>query len=137
MTQWLVDTGPLVALLCVDDKHHKWAVEQSKHAPAAVLTCDAVLSEALFLLNRAGHGGDDLFALVEAGFLNSDFGFHAEHHHIRELIRRYRDRPTAFADACLVRMAELFPDSCVWTVDKDFEFYRTHNRRTLSLVAPW
>lgn len=137
MTAWLVDTGPLVALLCADDKHHKWAVEQSRHAPVSVSTCDAVISEVLFLLTRAGHGADHLFALVEVGFLRSAFSLHDEHFHVKELMRRYRDRPMVFTDACLVRMAEVIPDSCVWTLDRNFQFYRKHGRRTLSLIAPW
>lgn len=137
MKSWLIDTGPLVALLVGDDHQHTWAVEQSKHAPATVSTCDAVLSEALFLLKRAGHETDALFELVEVGFLRSDFDFHAEYRHVRALMRRYRERPMAFADACLVRMAELRPEASIWTLDRDFHFYRKHGRQTLSLVTPW
>jgi predicted nucleic acid-binding protein len=135
---WLVDTGPLVALLVGDDTEHAWAVEQSKYAPPTVLTCDAVLSETLFLLKRDGHDTDDLFALVETGFLRSDFDFHSEYRRVRDLMRRYRERPMAFADACLVRMTELGrEDACIWTLDRDFQFYRKHRRQTLSLVTPW
>ena len=76
-----------------------------------MLTCDAVISETLFLLKREGHNTDDLFALVHAGFLRSEFEFHAEYRHLRDLMRRYRSRPMAFADACLVRMAELRPEA--------------------------
>lgn len=137
MKTWLVDTGPLVALLVGDDRQHEWAVEQSKHAPATVLTCDAVISEALFLLKRDGHDEDTLFALVEAGFLRSSFDSHAQHSPVRELMRRYRSRPMSFADACLVRMAELNPSAVVWTLDRDFSFYRRFGRQTLSLVSPW
>jgi uncharacterized protein len=134
---WLIDTGPLVALLVGDDGQHAWAVEQSRHAPATVLTCDAVISEALFLLKRDGHDADGLFALVDAGFLRSDFDFHGEYRPVRDLLRRYRERPMSFADACLVRLAELHADACVWTLDRDFQFYRKHRRQTLSLVTPW
>lgn len=137
MRTWLIDTGPLVALLVGDDTQHPWVVEQSKHAPSTVLTCDAVISEALFLLKRDGHDADDLFAMVELGFLRSDFDFHAEYRQARELMRRYRDRPMSFADACLVRMAELQEDACIWTLDRDFSVYRKHRRLTLSLVTPW
>lgn len=137
MTTWLIDTGPLVALLVGDDTQHPWAIEQSKHAPSTVLTCDAVVSEALFLLKRDGHDTDDLFAMVELGFLRSDFGFHAEYRHVRALMRRFRDQPMSFADACLVRMAELHQDACIWTLDRDFRIYRKHRRQTLSLVTPW
>jgi uncharacterized protein len=133
---WLVDTGPIVALLARDDAHHGWAVEQCKSAPATVHTCEAVLSEAAFLLKRGGHDVDHLFALVETGFLRSDFDFQAQARPVRGLMRRYRDRPMGFTDACLVRMAELHPDACVWTVDGDFRVYRKNRRQTLSLVIP-
>jgi predicted nucleic acid-binding protein len=132
-----MDTGPVVALLCADDKHHAWAVEQSKYAPAVVFCCDAVISEALFLLKRAGHDGDQLFAMLDTGFLRSSFDFQSEHRQVRNLIRRYRDQPMAFADACLVRMSEIQQDSCVWTLDRDYQFYRKSGRRSISLVAPW
>jgi predicted nucleic acid-binding protein len=136
MRPWLIDTGPLVALLARNDAQHDWAVDVSKQAPPTVLTCDAVISEALFLLKRAGHKTDDLFGLVDVGFLRSEFDFHAEYRHVRELMRRYRSRPMTFADACLVRMAELRADACVWTLDADFGFYRKNRRQTLSLIAP-
>lgn len=137
MKTWLIDTGPLVALLVGDDTQHAWSVEQSKHAPATVLTCEAVVSEALFLLKRGGHDADDLFTLVDTGFLRTDFDFRDEYRQIRDLMRRYRERPMSFADACLVRMAELRADAPVWTLDRDFQFYRKHRRQTLSLVTPW
>lgn len=137
MKTWLIDTGPLVALLVGDDHQHAWAVEQAKAAPPTVITCDAVISEALFLLKREGHDTDLLFALVEAGFLRSEFDFHGEYRALRNLMRRYRDRPMAFADACLVRMAELRPEAVVWTLDRDFLVYRKQGRQSLSLVAPW
>ena len=137
MKTWLIDTGPIVALLVGDDSQHGWVVEQAKHAPAWVLTCEAVISEALFLLKRDGHDPDDLFALVDAGFLRSDFNFRDQSRHVREFMRRYRDRPMSFADACLVRMAELHADSILWTLDEDFRFYRKNRRQTLSLVSPW
>jgi uncharacterized protein len=134
---WLLDTGPLVALLVGDDSQHLWAVEQSKHAPTTVLTCEAVVSEALSLLKREAYEVDDLFALVETGFLRTDFDFQAEQSHVRDLMAHYRTRPMSFADACLVRMAELHSDVCVWTLDRDFQIYRKHRRQTLSLVAPF
>ncbi|HWM28281.1 MAG TPA: PIN domain-containing protein [Woeseiaceae bacterium] len=136
MKTWLIDTGPLVALLVRIDSWHRWVVETSKQCPATVLTCEAVISEALFLLKRAGHPTDGLFALVDRGFLRSDFDFHEEYRHVRDLMRRYRDRPMAFADACLVRMAERRPEASIWTLDSDFRFYRKNRQQTLSLVMP-
>jgi predicted nucleic acid-binding protein len=134
---WLIDTGPLVALLVGDDSQHAWAVEEAKHAPATVLTCEAVISEVLFLLKRDGHDFGDVFSLVETGFLRTEFDFHGEYRHVRDLMHRFRERPMSFADACLVRMAELHAEAAVWTLDRDFRFYRKNRRQTLPLVTPW
>ncbi|MEO6873276.1 MAG: PIN domain-containing protein [Opitutaceae bacterium] len=137
MKTWLVDTGPLVALLVGDDTQHAWAVEASKQAPATVLTCEAVLSEVLFLLKRESYDPNDLFALMDAGFVRCAFDLQSEQRPVRDLMRRYRAQPMALADACLVRLAELHPDACVWTLDRDFQHYRKNRRQTVSLVAPW
>ena len=137
MKTWLVDTGPLVAMLAASDAMHDWSAGQAKAAPATVLTCDAVITESLFLLKRVGHDTDKLFELIEAGFLRSEFDLHGEYRAVRDLMRRYRDMPMSFADACLVRMSEIHSDSVVWTLDRDFRVYRRNRRQTMSLVTPW
>jgi uncharacterized protein len=135
---WLADTGPLVALVANDDQHHEWAVERSRESPTTVLTCEAVVSEVLFLLKRDGRNAEDFFPLIEAGFVRVEFDFGAEHKNVRRLMHRYQDRPMSFADACLVRMAEIQRgECCIWTLDHDFNFYRKNRNETLSLVAPW
>jgi hypothetical protein len=42
----------------------------------------------------------------------------------------------SLADARLVRMAELHPDSTMLTLDSDFLIYRQHDREPLSLLMP-
>ena len=137
MKTWIVDAGPLVALLSPNDHQNGWALEQSQAAPPLVLTCDAVISEACFLLKRDGQEADKVFELIEAGFLRSEFDLHGEYRAVRDLMRRYRDMPMSFADACLVRMSEIHSDSVVWTLDRDFRAYRRNRRQTISLVTPW
>jgi predicted nucleic acid-binding protein len=133
---WLVDTGPIVALIEDRDAHHDWALEQTRHAPATVRTCEAVVTEALFLLKRHGRNEEGVFALLESGHLQCDFGFRDERREVQELMQRYREQPMSFADACLVRMAELEPEASIWTLDEDFRVYRRFGRQTLSLVMP-
>lgn len=137
MKVWIVDTGPLVALLAAGEANHAWVVEQARAAPATVLTCDAVITEALFILKRAGHEPDRFFELIETGFLRSEFDLHAEARAVRGLMRQYRDQPMSFADACLVRMTEIHPEPVLWTLDRDFRVYRRNRRQTLPLVTPW
>jgi predicted nucleic acid-binding protein len=46
----IVDTGPLVALLDSREPHHAWARETLRSLQTPLHTCEAVLSEACFLL---------------------------------------------------------------------------------------
>lgn len=55
---------------------------------------------------------------------------------LRTLHRKYRDRPMSLADACIVRMAELFDQYQVLTLDSDFSVYRKHGREPLALIQP-
>ena len=63
----LLDTGPLVSFLSASDKHAAWVQEQWKRLRPPLLTCEAVLTEASFLLKREGADTDGLFALLERG----------------------------------------------------------------------
>ena len=47
----ILDTGPLVALLNGKDKYHRWVTMQFARIKPPLLTCEAVLSEACFLLS--------------------------------------------------------------------------------------
>jgi predicted nucleic acid-binding protein len=74
--------------------------------------------------------------MLESGHLQCDFSVRDEWREVRELMRRYREQPMSFADACLVRMAELEPEASIWTLDEAFRVYRRFGRQTLSLVMP-
>ena len=65
MKIWLVDTGPLIALLEEAEKDHAWVVEALRSAPLPLLTCDAVLTEACFLLKRQHRDPNDLLIMAE------------------------------------------------------------------------
>jgi uncharacterized protein len=54
----IADAGPLVAYLKGNDQDHDWAQGDFNRLTRPLLTCDAVLSEAFFLLQQT-HGGTD------------------------------------------------------------------------------
>ena len=56
----LVDAGPLVAFLNGSDQHHAWARQQFGQIEPPMLTCEAVLSEAQFLVARGGGEAHDI-----------------------------------------------------------------------------
>lgn len=46
----LLDTGPIVAFLNKRDQYHEWVIEQFAELLPPFYTCEAVLSEACYLL---------------------------------------------------------------------------------------
>jgi predicted nucleic acid-binding protein len=132
----LLDTGPLVAYLNRRDRHHAWAVSQWQALEPPLLTCEAVLSEACFLL--ASHGGspDWVMDLVERGIVSVGFSLKEHFPAVRQLLRKYRSIPMSLADACLVRMSELRPGHSVLTTDRDFLLYRREGRHVIPTRMP-
>jgi predicted nucleic acid-binding protein len=63
--QVILDTGPLVAFLNGRDKHHDWAEAQWAQIQPPLLTCEAVISEACFLLRQWEEGAGDVFELLQ------------------------------------------------------------------------
>lgn len=103
----LIDTGPLVASINRRDKFHVWARERLGEINPPVLTCEAVLAEACFLLQETSGGSAAVLELVDRGVLLVDFQVATYAKSIRQLIHKYSDVPISLADACLVRMSEL------------------------------
>ena len=133
----LADTGPIVAYLNGRDRYHAWAVAVFKQLRPPLLTCEAVLSEAVFLLRSAPGGGDPVLDLVRRGVLRATFDLQGEVTAVSRLLQRYGSVPMDLADACLVRMSELHPRHRVITVDRrDFRVYRRNKREAIPLVCP-
>ena len=132
----IVDTGPLVAFLDKAERHHGWTVEQVRTLDAPLLTCEPVLAEAMFLLSDLPKAQEALFDLLAKGAVRIAFQVGEHLAPLRALHRKYRDRPISLADACVVRMAEVFECHCVFTLDSDFSVYRKNGREPLELIFP-
>jgi predicted nucleic acid-binding protein len=132
----LLDAGPLVALLNRSDRQHTWAAEQVAGLRPPLLSCEAVLSEACFLLRRLDGGIDAVFRLLERGLIALGFRLADEAPAVRSLLARYRAVPMSLADACLVRLAELHAESVVLTLDADFRVYRKNGRQVIPTLMP-
>jgi uncharacterized protein len=132
----VVDTGPIVALLDADDAYHAWAGAQFARLRPPLLTCEAVLTKAAFLMARAGVAPSGVSALVARGVLTVANLFDAEASAITRLMSKYSSVPMSFTDACLVRLVELTPHATLFTLDADFCIYRQLGRRLIPLLAP-
>jgi uncharacterized protein len=137
MAAAIVDTGPLVALLDRAERHHRWARERIHELEFPLLVCEPVLAETMYLLARhdvASH--DAIFELLQKGVLGIGLRISENIGALRNLLQKYRDAPMSLADACIVRMAEIYEQHAILTMDSDFSFYRKHGRVSLALIHP-
>ncbi|KAB2838075.1 MAG: PIN domain-containing protein [Burkholderiales bacterium] len=132
----MLDTGPWVALLCRDERHHAWAKAQFASARDPMITCEAVVAETCFLLSRAGFDPARAIALLERGVVRIGLSLQEEVSAVRALFERYENIPASLADACLVRLSELHEPCRVLTLDADFRIYRRHGRRVIPTLSP-
>ena len=133
----IIDTGPLVALLTQQETAHEWVTQRVKRMTAPILTCEAVLTEAFFLLAKSQTGPQALWQLLERDLLRVDFAFQREKTALKNLMQKYQNIPMSLADACLVRMSEIHPQAHIFTLDSDFQIYRKNTHEVISCLAPW
>lgn len=134
--QVIVDTGPLVALLNRNDNAHTWVVQQLRDIQPPMLTCESVLAETTYLTRQMPGARAALIEMLGEGFLNIGMAVADHHSALLAMIRRYGDVPMSLADACLVRLAELYPQSPVLTLDSDFSIYRKNGRQVIAVLKP-
>jgi len=134
--QVILDTGPLVAFINGRDRYHKWSILQWAQIDPPLLTCEAVLSEACFLLKGNEGGQGVVLELLKRRLLQLPFKIDEHVNQIKWLLQKYSDVPMSLADACLVRMSELHAGSPVLTVDDDFRIYRRNNRQVIPILSP-
>src|SRR3954447_11777080 len=127
----IVDTGPLVALINEREQYHAWAHKQFTLILPPAFICEAVVTEAAYLLRDRHRGIDALMELVERGHLTIPFRLTDELPAITRLLKRYASVPMSLADACLVRMAEQCSRSPVLTLDTHFRIYRKSGRAVI------
>lgn len=132
----ILDTGPLVALLNSRDRHHEWAVDQWSRIAPPLLTCDAVLAEACFLVQPFAGGQNAVLDLLRRSVLDASFQLAEEAGALSRLLKKYSDVPMSLADGCLVRMSELNDDWAVMTLDSDFRLYRKNGRQVIPTLTP-
>ena len=103
---------------------------------ASLISCEAALAESSHLIRRAGGTLDFVFEAMRRGRLSCPFHLDEEAEAVQRLLDRYRELPMSLADACLVRMAELYDGSPVLTLDQGFSVYRKNGRQVISLITP-
>ena len=132
----IIDTGPLIAIIDQRDAQHRWAIDQLKVLEPPFITCEAVVSESLFLLSSARQGVPTLLQMIQEDLIRVAFNLDEHLTAVTRLITKYHDVPMSLADASLVRMSELHDRARIFTLDSDFKRYRRHGRQAIPLIYP-
>ena len=131
----LIDAGPLVALVDRGDQHHAKCAAALAELREPLATVWPPFVVAMYLLSDLPVAQEALWEMLERGAVlllpldSSDIP------RIRELMRKYANRPMDLADAALLRVAEREGLRKIFTVDRrDFSVYRLNNRTRPTLI---
>lgn len=102
---------------------------------APLVTCEAVITEACYLLRDVPGASDAVLANVERGVFQVPFHIDASTRSVRTLMRRYASVPMDLADACLVAMADILGTPLIFTLDGDFGVYRWRRNRVFEFAV--
>jgi predicted nucleic acid-binding protein len=129
----IADSGLIIAALDPRDTHHAWARNILETEAPPWQTCEAALAE----ISASVGSPEPALEMLRVGDLEIAFQISENITEVLALAKKYRDQGMDLADACVVRMSELFDDAVVYTVDKkDFSIYRRHSRRLIRCVFP-
>ena len=132
---YLVDTGPLVALLDADDQWHQWCKGALTILDGPLLTTEMVVTESCYLLGRHAEAVQELLSWVEDGRLCIHAMLPENIVRIRALMGKYAQMD--LADASLVVLSEWHPRARLITIDRtDFTVYRRNNGTPVPCLMP-
>ncbi|HEY6384973.1 MAG TPA: PIN domain-containing protein [Candidatus Acidoferrum sp.] len=123
----LLDTGAIVAVLDRSEKAHHACAEAVNELQAPLITCEAVIAERCYLLRNLRGAPEAVIENVAAGIFQISFQLSREVDGVKRVLRKYKDRKTDLADACLIRLADESESADILTLDKNFTIYRWGN----------
>jgi len=132
----LLDTGVIYALLNKRESRHEECLKAIRELYRPIVTCEAVIVESCFLLSKYPQGIEVLLTNVRSGLFRIPFRIAKSSFEVLDLLRKYRDTPASFADACLIAMANELGTGDILTLDSDFKHYRWRRNRAFNLLIP-
>lgn len=135
MNSILLDTGVIVALLDRSERYHSQCVEVLSELTGALVTCEASIAEACYLLRDLRGAPEAVIANVGNGVFQIPVRLIDQAANVEKLMKKYRNVPMDLADACLVDLADRLQTGRILTLDGDFEVYRWRVRRRFELLV--
>jgi uncharacterized protein len=136
MSQVLVDAGFLIALYDKAESEHDISAQVYSSITAELVTCEAVIGEALYLLQRFPAAIRAMLLSLDEGVLSIPFDLAKSARRVLAIMEKYRNFPADFADACLIQMADELDTGDILTLDSDFRHYRWRRNRRFNLLIP-
>ncbi len=124
MKSVIIDTGCIVALFDRSEKYHKQCVDIITQLDQPIVTCEAAITEACYLVRKSSLAIQAILQNVENNVFQIVFNLVDSIEHVKMLLKKYSDIPMDFTDACLVSLASNLNTGDILTLDKDFEVYR-------------
>lgn len=135
MPEHIVDTGPLVGWINRRDQWHEWSVAVLQELQAPLLTCEAVIAEAVWHLRASRSAVDQLYGMVESGAVGIVELLPDHMPHLRALSAKHESMD--FCDAAVVRLSEIHPRAVVITTDTEhFSIYRRFRDKPIPILRP-
>ena len=131
----LLDTSGLVALLDRSEHYHQACANVLAEISRPLVTCEAVIAEACHLLRRMPGAAETVLKNIQGGIIRVPWSLAGQEFRVEELLKQYATVPMAFADACLVCMAENLEVADILTLDSDFAIYRWSSQKTFRILV--
>jgi predicted nucleic acid-binding protein len=133
----LIDTGPIVAILCREDASHSQCVELLRSLDGELCTTWPVVSESIFLLGGRADRIKTLLEMFASGAIHiASLGSESTViEWLEAFYERFNEHAPDLADATLMYLAERDSLTKIFTLDtRDFAIYRTSDGRALQIM---
>jgi uncharacterized protein len=127
----LIDSGPMIALFNARDMYHQQALAFMKSCRFQLMTTLASVTEVVYTLGRSQSAQQDYLEWILRGAVRIADIELEDLYQIRELMRKYADRPMDFTDATLIAVAQRDDIMHIASFDSDFDIYRTKAKKKL------
>jgi uncharacterized protein len=133
---YLIDSGPLIAALNRRDRHHVWAVGLLSSLSTPPMTSESVLTEVCWRLRHSTAAVARVLEMPIRGDLLINPVLATDGLQIAAKITKFGPEMD-LADACLVRLSEIYPLAKVITIDREhFTVYRRNRNQGIPLILP-
>jgi len=132
-----LDTGLLVALFRERDQFHQWVKVELSRENFRFITCEAVLTETLFITKNAFPVVNAISSMIKQNLIEIKSALISDEEQVFELLNKYRDQKTSLADISLLVLYNETKDASIFTTDSDFLVYRDSKGKPLNLISPY